>query len=322
VKRVIVTGATGFVGASLARRLLRDGHDVHLIVRAEHQPWRVEGIRRDVQLHRADLSDANAVESVVDQIRPDWVFHLAASGAYADQTDLDRMIETNVRGTANLVRACLRTGFEALINAGSSSEYGYKDHPPPEDEVIEPNSHYAVTKSAATLFCQFTARREKLRLVTLRLYSVYGPWEDPTRFLPRLILKALRGEYPPLVNPEVARDFVYVEDVNNAFILAATQSDQPDGAIYNVGTGMQTSIREAVGLAQELFDVPGEPSWGSMPNRSWDTATWVADRRRIQSALGWEPRRTLREGLQEFGQWLIDQPSLHLYYRERMESHS
>jgi nucleoside-diphosphate-sugar epimerase len=315
VKRVLVTGATGFVGASLTRRLLRDGHDLHLIVRPQHRSWRLDGIRGDVRFHEADLTDAAAVESAIDKIKPDLVFHLAASGAYASQTDLDRMIETNIRGTANLVRACVRTGFEAFVNAGSSSEYGYKDHPPREDEIIEPNSHYAVTKSAATLFCQYTARHEHLRVVTLRLYSVYGPWEESTRFVPQLILKGIRGEYPPLVNPDVARDFVYVEDVNEAFLLAATRSNQSLGAIYNVGTGVQTTIRDAVNVAVRAFGIAREPVWGSMQNRSWDASTWRANSELIQKTLGWSPRHTFEQGLGEFTRWLRDEPGVERTYR-------
>jgi nucleoside-diphosphate-sugar epimerase len=320
VKRVLVTGATGFVGASLTRRLLRDGHDVHLVVRAEHRPWRVQDIRDNVRFHHANLASASAVESVVGTVRPDWVFHLAASGAYAWQTDLDQMIETNIRGTVNLVRACVKSGFEAFINAGSSSEYGYKDHPPREDEVIEPNSHYALTKSAATLFCQLTARSEYLKLITLRLYSVYGPWEEPTRFVPRLVLKAMHGEYPPLVHPDVARDFIFVEDVNDAFILAAARPNQMLGAIYNVGTGTQTTIRDAVAVAGRLFGIAREPDWGSMPNRSWDTATWIADNRRVREALGWSPRHSFEQGLREFVRWFQEAPRIEKRYRAAMEA--
>src|SRR5690348_14384749 len=98
MKRVIVTGATGFVGASLTRRLVRDGHDVHLIVRTEHRPRRIEDIRQDVQIHVADLTSAPALEAIVETIRPDWIFHLAASGAYESQSDVDRMIATNIHG--------------------------------------------------------------------------------------------------------------------------------------------------------------------------------------------------------------------------------
>ena len=134
MKRVILTGATGFVGANLTRRLLNEGHQVHLLVRPDYRAFRIEGIQSDVFLHLADLRDPESVEREVKKIRPEWVFHLAVHGAYSTQTDLLGMVQTNVTGIIHLVRACLKTGFEVLVNTGSSSEYGAKSFAPPETE--------------------------------------------------------------------------------------------------------------------------------------------------------------------------------------------
>jgi dolichol-phosphate mannosyltransferase len=224
--------------------------------------------------------------------------------------DLPQMVQTNITGTANLVEVCARVGFAAFVNTGSSSEYGAKDHPPAEDEALEPNSHYACTKAAATLWCRYTARSRNLHLPTLRLYSVYGPHEDPGRLFPTLIRKGLRGELPPLVNPDTARDYVYVEDVCDAYLLAASQPGQEPGAIYNVGTGAQTSLRQVVELARERLAISAEPHWGSMPARIWDTSVWVADNRRIRQALGWEPRTSLAEGFDRTADWFRQHASL------------
>jgi nucleoside-diphosphate-sugar epimerase len=315
MKRVIVTGATGFVGSNLARRLLRDGHEVHLLVRPSHSPWRIDDIRHDVRLHEVSLEDAEGVTQTVGRIRPDWIFHLAAHGAYSSQTDLRQMVQTNLVGTINLVEACLATGFDAFVNTGSSSEYGFKDHAPAEDESPEPNSHYAVTKAAATLFCRHTAQRRAVHLPTLRLYSVYGPYEEPTRLIPRLITRGLKGELPPLVNPTVARDYVYVDDVTEAYLLAATaRGDVEPGAIYNVGTGVQTSLEEAVETARRVLSIKMEPQWASMPEREWDTSIWVANNRKIKDALGWQPRYSFEQGFQLTVEWLRAHPALSSFY--------
>src|SRR5438094_903055 len=121
MKRVLVTGATGFVGANLTRRLLADGHEVHLFAREESNLWRLHQIRRDVQLHSVSLDERDAVDEAIQQIKPEWIFHLAAHGAYSWQQDVDRIFKVNVTGTINLVDACVRAGFESLVNAGSSS---------------------------------------------------------------------------------------------------------------------------------------------------------------------------------------------------------
>jgi nucleoside-diphosphate-sugar epimerase len=320
MKRVLVTGGTGFVGANLARRLVADGHEVHLLVRGGHDPWRIAGIHGDVRLHVVDFRDRERLSAVVAGVRPEWVFHLAAHGAYPAQTDLDAMLDTNVMGTINLVRACLATGFEAFVNTGSSSEYGFKDHAPAETEWLDPNSDYAVSKAAATLFCRYTAVREAVTLPTLRLYSVYGPWEEPTRLMPTLVVSGLRGVLPPLVNPEVARDYVHVEDACDAYLLAATARHAERGAVYNVGTGVQTALAEVVAVARRVLGVGAEPVWGSMPARRWDTAVWVADSRRIRERLGWRPRWAFEPGFRRLVDWFRADPGLVRLYEARQRA--
>ena len=313
-RRVIITGGTGFIGANLARRLVHNGHEVHLLVRQGYQLWRIETIRAQVRLHRVNLDDEEALARVVGDIRPEWVFHLAAYGAYPYQTDLRRMVQTNIAGTMHLVSACLKAGFEALVNTGSSSEYGFKDQAPSETEWLEPNSYYAVTKASATLFCRYTAQSLGVYLPTLRLYSVYGPYEEPTRLMPTLIVKGLHGELPPLANADIARDYVYVEDVIDAYLLAATQPGQEPGAVYNVGTGIQTSLREVVEVARGVLGIAVEPQWGSMPSRLWDTNIWVSDNNKIRAALGWQPQHTFEQAFRLMANWFRDNPAVQNIY--------
>jgi nucleoside-diphosphate-sugar epimerase len=133
MKRVLVTGASGFVGANLVRRLLHDGHETHLLLRPSHQSWRLKDFVGEMRVHAADLEDRESVCRVVTSSRPDWVFHLAAYGAYPSQTGLPRMLSTNLIGCAALVDACAETGVETFLHTGSSYEYGYKDHAATED---------------------------------------------------------------------------------------------------------------------------------------------------------------------------------------------
>lgn len=303
MKRCLVTGGTGFVGANLVRRLLRDGHAVHLLVRPEHAAWRIEEIRRDVRLHLLDLSDIRAVAQTIEEIKPEWIFHLAAHGAYSWQADIAQIFRTNLLGTIHLVEACLKTGFDSFIHTGSSSEYGFKDHAPSEAERLEPNSHYAVAKASATLYCRSTAQARKANITTLRLYSAYGPYEDANRLMPTLIRHGLRGEWPPLVHPDTARDYVYVEDVCDACILVAQTAPREAGAVYNLGTGRQTSLREVTAVARGVLGIKAEPLWGTMPAREWDTSIWRADSRKIQAELNWRPRHSFEEGFSLMAAW-------------------
>lgn len=316
MKRVLVTGATGFIGSNLARRVVQDGHEVHLLVQPAYQTWRIEDIRDEVRLHELDVADTHALKPLLRGIRPDWIFHLAVFGAYPSQTDWQRMITTNVLGTANLLDACLASGFETFVNTGTSSEYGFKDHAPFEDEPLDPGSAYAVTKAAATMHCRYIARNQSVNVPTLRLYSAYGPYEEPTRLMPNVVMSGLRGEFPPLADPQIARDYVHVDDVCEAYLLAAARSHE-SGAVYNVGTGIQTTLLEVVNTARRVMAITDEPQWGSMADRDWDTKIWVADNRKAIELLGWNPRYTFEEGLSTFVDWFADNRELQALYRDR-----
>ena len=318
MKRAILTGATGFVGANLARRLLQEGHEVHLFLRKGYNPWRILSIKDNVHIHIANLGDPEDLEKQVALIQPDWVFHLAAYGAYSSQLDFQRMVETNLTSTANLVNACVKTGFDIFVNTGSSSEYGYKDHAPSEQDWLEPNSSYAVTKAAATHYCRYIAQTKNVNLATLRLYSVFGPYEEPTRLIPALIIEGLQGKLPPLVNPNVARDYIYVDDVSRAYLLIASKPEVVSGKVYNLGSGTQLSLQEVVDIARRELPITIEPSWGSMPNRQWDTTSWVANINLINRDLGWEPGYSFEDGFKRFIEWFqSNQDMFHLYKTHR-----
>ena len=310
LKRVAVTGAAGFVGANIVRRLVRDGHDVDMLVHPSSDRWRLDSVASEAAVHLVDLEDVDAVTQLISRRRPDWIFHAAAHGAYPFQTDLRKMIATNLIGTINLVEAGLRAGFEAFVHTGSSSEYGAKDHAPAEDEVVEPNSHYAVTKASATLYCRHAARAHDAAIRVLRLYSVYGPWEEPSRLMPRLLTQALSQTWPPLASPDTARDYVYADDVVEAYIATATVPDQELGAVYNIGTGIQTSLKKVVDVVRRQLSVDPEPQWGTMANRSWDTAVWVAQPAAALKEIGWSAHHDLSSGLGHFTQWLRDWPDI------------
>lgn len=300
----VVTGGTGFVGANLVRRLLEEGHETHLLVRPGCDRWRLADLEGDVRWHVVALEDGEATAAALSSIGPRWVFHLAAHGAYSSQRDVRAMVSTNVLGTVNLVEAAVRTGVESLVHTGSSSEYGFKAQPPGEEAGLEPNSAYAVTKASATLFCRHAAVAHGAPIVTLRLYSVYGPWEEPTRLMPALVLSGSEGRLPPLVDPSIARDFVHVDDVVDAMILTARSGMAASGAVYNVGTGRQTTIGELVAIVRNHYGLDREPEWGSFPSRDWDTATWQADPQRIRAELGWVPRLDVENGFARFAAWI------------------
>jgi len=310
MKRVMVTGAAGFVGANLVRRLAADGHVTTGLIRPGSDAWRLEGVRDRVRLLECDIRDANATSRAVHDAQPEWVLHLAAWGGYSWQADRARIAETLVGGTNNLLAACTAAGAESFVNTGSSSEYGLRDHAPEESEAPKPNSAYAAGKAKATEACRKAAQSAAMRVITLRPYSAYGPWEEPNRLIPTLITNGLKGQLPPLVDPDVARDFVWIEDLVEAYLLAAEREPHEPGAVYNVATGTQVTIRQAVEVARSVLGIAAEPKWGSMPNRMWDTNCWVGNPALIERTLGWAPTVEFPDGFRRTVEWFRANPSI------------
>jgi nucleoside-diphosphate-sugar epimerase len=310
VARALVTGGEGFLGANLVRYLTAAGHEVIAISHPGGSSWRLAEVASEVRLLELELRDSAAIERAVAATRPQWIFHLAAHGAYSWQTDLATMISVNIGGTAALLAAARASDVQAFVNTGSSSEYGLKRHAPREDDWLEPNSHYAVTKAAGSHLTALAAA-EGLPAVTLRLYSIYGPWEDPGRLIPALVREATRGRLPSLVGPDTARDFVYVDDCCEALLRAAQLGARGGpGATLNVGSGTQTRLEELVELAREALGVTATPEWSTMERREWDTNVWVSDPRAALEQLGWRASTGLGDGLARTATWLRERPRL------------
>jgi nucleoside-diphosphate-sugar epimerase len=300
---VLVSGASGFVGNCAARRLLEEGYEVHALLRPEARPWRLRGLGPGFHGHTADVLDGGAVAAVVRVIRPGAVVHLAAHGAYESQSDAERILRTNVLGTLHLLQAAQAAAVRVFVNAGSSSEYGYKSRPMRETDCLEPNSAYGVAKAAQTHLCTVLARQGDTAVVTFRLFSVYGPWEEPTRLMPTALRRARAGLPLELVSRNIARDFVYVDDVLDV-LLGFDRLAGLRGEVFNVGSGVQSTLEDVVGAVEAAVGRPVEARWGALPPRRWDTTCWQADVAKTRSALGWSPRFGLHEGVARVAAWM------------------
>ncbi|MFA5392867.1 MAG: GDP-mannose 4,6-dehydratase [Candidatus Ratteibacteria bacterium] len=310
-KRVyLITGATGFIGSCLLRRLLDSNKKVHIILREEAKAWRIKDILNKVTCHISDLSDLQALEGIVAKIKPDIIYHLATYGAYPFQNEPDKIIRTNILGTWNLLRAVSNIKYELFINTGSSSEYGFKEVPMEETDLLEPASYYAVTKCSQTLLCFHIAREEKRPIVTIRPFSVYGPYEEPTRFIPTLMKALYYNEKMRLVSPEISRDYIYVDDVVNAY-LRIDRLKNFAGEVFNIGTGVQSSINNAIEVAATVTGKTADFKWGEMKLRAWDTTKWVADISKARRLLGWSPEIDLKKGLSLTWKWFKTNRSLY-----------
>jgi len=302
MKRILITGASGFIGACLARELAEHGDEVHLFLRNTSNLWRLNGLQDRFEIHRVDITDAENVKAAVREIRPDIIYHLATYGAYARQKDEKSAMETNVWGTVNLLNACASVGFERFVNVSSSSEYGIKDKPMREDDVLEPNGIYGVTKATATLYCQYMAHNKGLPITMFRVFAAYGYYEEPSRLIPSLIVPCLKNESPKLSSPDSVRDFIFVEDVIEA-LKRSTEVPGACGEIMNLGTGKQHTVKEAAEIVRELTGCKKEPHWNAVEKTGEEPKKWVADMTKTERILKWKPKHSLESGLKKTAQW-------------------
>jgi nucleoside-diphosphate-sugar epimerase/glycosyltransferase involved in cell wall biosynthesis len=311
---ILVLGASGFVGANLLRSLLAVRSDV--FGTASRDPaWRLADCGED-HVITVDLLARGNVTALLDRVQPATVFDCVAYGAYSFEQDVERMFHTNVVLKQELVEQLVKRGTHCYIHAGSSSEYGARSAAPDEDVALTPNSHYAVTKSAAANLLYFCGQHRGLRCANLRLYSVYGPLEDRSRLMPTLVASVAEGKLPPFVDPDTSRDFVYVDDVTRAFLCAAVEL-RPDqyGRSFNIGSGHKTTIRDLAYLAKSQFRIEAEPQFSTMANRAWDVNDWYANPARAGAVLNWRPSVALEEGLALTARWYDSLDDVQLYER-------
>jgi len=310
-KTFLLTGATGFIGSCLLRRLVAEGVTPHIIIRKGSRLWRIKDLLPRVKCHLVDMMDAKAVQAAVRRIRPDIVYHLAANGAYSSQDDPDRMVATNILGGWNLLRAASTVKSELFVNTGTSSEYGFKIKPMKESDVLQPASYYAATKCAMTWLCAQAARQGHLATVTLRPFSVYGPYEEPSRLVPKLMEAFYQGKTIDMVHPKTARDFVYIDDLLEAYLnIEALKKNA--GEVFNMSTGKQGTVKEIVKIMQKVTGRSTDVRWGAMPARSWDTVHWVGDMTKAKVQLKWSARTSLPEGLRKMWDWYCKNHQIYL----------
>ena len=315
MRRALVTGGAGFIGSHLADRLLADRFAVTVLDNF------ATGSRRHVPtgatLVEGDVRDRVFVDDVFASDRFDAVFHVAGQASIRlSFSDPEADLATNVLGTVNVVRACMGTGVRRLVHASSMTVYGEPEQiPTPEHVACVPVSYYGVTKYAAERFVHVTGARSDVDLdvTSLRMFNVFGPRqsiENPYQgVLAIFIGNVMRGE-PITVHGdgEQTRDFVFVDDVVDAW-MRVLDAPEAVGAVFNVGSGRQTSVNE---LADSVLDAFGES------RASWDVrfeGTQLGDQRRAAAdtsaieRLGWRSSSTLLDGVSRSVSWARSEES-------------
>lgn len=310
-EKVFITGATGFVGANLVRKSLVEGAEVSINIRKSSDTWRIRDLLRDVSVVYADLTEYEKMNDALTVIQPDVIFHTAVYGGNAAQNDTGKIIESNICGTVNLLRCCKNTRCNLLVNTGSSSEYGIKKTDMKESDILEPVTDYGVSKATATLFCQKAARTDNLPVITLRLFSPYGPYEQKSRLVPSVIFAALQKKCPHISSRDFVRDFIYIEDVMGAY-RTVLDFENPCGQIFNIGSGVQQTVGTVTDII--INELGNEVTYETGLPRAWaeEPPCWQADISKAVSELKWRPEFSLNEGLARTIEWFKENMRLYL----------
>jgi UDP-glucose 4-epimerase len=301
--RALVTGATGFIGSHLVRCLASLGAQVHAVSRrppgsagnAPHTAGPPHAADDRLTWHLADLRDTGATAALLGATRPDVVFHLASEVTGARDVKLVLpLLQANLTAAVNLMAAAADTGCSRVVLAGSIEE--------PRTADPTPSSPYAVAKWAATGYARMFHALWKVPVTVLRVAMVYGPAQpDTTKLVPYATLSLLRGDAPALSSGLRLIDWVYVDDVVDAFALAAT-AERAAGHAIDIGSGTAVSIRDTIDLLAEVAGSPLRPHYGAIADRPLDAAM-IADTSLAADLLGWRPATELKDGLRHTVEW-------------------
>ena len=311
--RVLVTGGAGFIGSHLTRRLLAKDYQVRVIdnLSTGFRHNLVDLLDR-IEFREADICDPRACADAVIDV--DVIYHVAALPSVPRSiADPLGTHNSNVNGTLNLLEAGRRAGVRRFVYSSSSSAYG--DTPVlPKVESMEPlpKSPYAAAKLAGELYTLAYARAGLLEGVALRYFNVFGPRQDPNGPYAAIIPLLLRGIHtgkPVTIfgDGEQTRDFTYVDNVVDANILAAEGPASVSGHVVNIGTGSRLSLLELVGIVEEVSGSALQVKHA--PERAGDVRDSQADLARARSILGYEPRVSVRDGVEQLWEWSQANPA-------------
>jgi nucleoside-diphosphate-sugar epimerase len=302
---ILITGATGFVGSVLARAFFGDGHDVHILAREQSPDWRIGDLASLIRMHRCDLLDAPLLANVVGEIQPDFIFHCANAGVYGGASVSDHaLMETNVVGLMNLLAALRPVPYSGFVNFGSSSEYGPKERPMKETDICEPANFYGVSKLAATGIAYLEGQLHDKPIMTLRLFSPYGPYDDHRRLIRRTIADLLDMKPLGLRNPDARRDYIFIDDVAALCKETLNRVGECRGDVFNVGTGVERRIKDVVNTLIALTGDASSVEWTTAPPRKDESPRWEADMTKTFSFFSWRPCYTLEQGLEKTYEWM------------------
>jgi nucleoside-diphosphate-sugar epimerase len=286
--RILVTGATGFIGSHLIERLVNEGTEVAILTRPTSDKWRIKHMLDRIKDYECDTM---GVRRAFEDGKVDAVVHLATN--YGRRYEpAQSIIEANIMFPSMLIEEALKFGLRIFINTDTS--------------VTDIYSFYAATKKAFLHLLNFYSKERGLKVINFRLEYVYGPMDDENKFIPYLIKSILAGSPVAASEGKQKRDFIYVEDVVYAYVKAIeliVRRTDVEFLTFSIGTGMAVTLKEFAAVVERVSSRKGNIIWGSVPYKKNEIFELKADIRETVSVLGWQPTYGLEEGIRKIIEW-------------------
>jgi nucleoside-diphosphate-sugar epimerase len=297
--KVLITGASGFVGSHVARLLVAEGCEVYALVRESSNRWRIRDILPSMYLRQSDLVAFENVNTYLQEIKPELCIHLAwyaVPGKYLNsQENLD-----SIQASINLLSQLAELGCKRFVGIGTCFEYDLSLGYLSESSLTKPITLYAATKVALSTILQQFAQITEMEIAWIRLFYQYGPMEDERRLIPSVISSLLRDEVVKTTKGEQIRDFLHIEDVASA-IWAVAKSNV--SGVVNVGSGQPVTVGQ---IALELGNLLGKPDLihlGALPYRPNDPMFICANNELLRKKTDWTQKYNLTTGLKNTIEW-------------------
>ena len=298
--RVLITGAGGFIGSQVVRKVLQDGHTVVAVLRPGESSERLIDCLDSVSLVHCDLSDGEALRRLVSETRPENAIHLAwyvEPGKYWQAGEnLD-----GVGMSLSLARALSEAGCSRFVGAGTCAEYDW-DYGFLSESVtpLKPRSLYGICKNATREILQAFCAQAGMGFAWTRFFYLYGPTEAKERLIPYVVLTLLKGEVAKCTSGEQIRDFLHVEDAASA--VWAVAKSELSGPV-NIGSGQPIKVRTVIETIAQHLQREENVALGALPTDPQEPLLLLADVRRLASGVGWKPSLTLKEGVANTCEW-------------------
>ena len=302
-KRILVTGGSGFIGSHLTRRLVNEGADVAILTKynSNIDNIRLIDVWDQVTVLEADIRNQDSLKQISD-LRPDIIYHLAAYNHVGDSfVHINEALECNIQGTANVLEAY--SGYERFVYIATSEVYGNQKKIPFSEEMYpKPVSPYGVGKYGGELYCRMKMESSNKRLVILRPFNAYGPYQSSRAIIAEMILTCLEGKSLLSTEGKQTRDFNFVGNLVDGFVLAG-ERQEAIGEIINLGSGAEISIRDLILEIHKQTGSSSELRIGDLDYRPTEIWRMVADNKRAKELLGWAPRVDFKEGMRRTIAW-------------------